>query len=40
MYLFTRYIAVIERIFFVLEVLVWNSSDKVRLSRESVWMTV
>ncbi|KAI0653342.1 hypothetical protein C8Q70DRAFT_927948 [Cubamyces menziesii] len=27
-YLFTRYIAVIERIFFVLEVLVWNSSDK------------
>ncbi|KAI0327895.1 hypothetical protein GY45DRAFT_1256050 [Cubamyces sp. BRFM 1775] len=26
-YLFTRYIAVIERIFFVLEVLVWNSSD-------------
>ncbi|KAI0365082.1 hypothetical protein BV20DRAFT_955068 [Pilatotrama ljubarskyi] len=29
-YLLTRYIAVIERIFFVLEVLVWNSSDQVR----------
>ncbi|KAI0351958.1 hypothetical protein OH77DRAFT_1498209 [Trametes cingulata] len=27
-YLLTRYIAVIERIFFVLEVLVWNSSDQ------------
>ncbi|KAI8971010.1 hypothetical protein BD414DRAFT_501370 [Trametes punicea] len=27
-YLFTRYVAVIERIFFVLEVLVWRSSDK------------
>ncbi|KAH9889273.1 hypothetical protein C8Q73DRAFT_654019 [Cubamyces lactineus] len=28
-YLLTRYIAVIERIFFVLEVLVWNSTDPV-----------
>ncbi|KAI9059899.1 hypothetical protein FKP32DRAFT_1579041 [Trametes sanguinea] len=31
-YLLTRYVAVIERIFFVLEVLVWNSSDQVRPS--------
>ncbi|KAH9851145.1 hypothetical protein C2E23DRAFT_733545, partial [Lenzites betulinus] len=30
-YLFMRYSAVIERIFFVLEVLVWNSSDKVSI---------
>lgn len=30
-YLFMRYSAVIERIFFVLEVLVWNSSDKVSM---------
>ncbi|RDX48618.1 hypothetical protein OH76DRAFT_1483717 [Lentinus brumalis] len=27
-YLFTRYIALIERIFFVLEVLLWNSTDE------------
>ncbi|KAI0365086.1 hypothetical protein BV20DRAFT_954980 [Pilatotrama ljubarskyi] len=29
-YLLTRYIAMIERVFFVLEVLIWNSSDQVR----------
>lgn len=31
-YLLMRYVAVIERIFFVLEVLVWKSSDRVSYS--------
>lgn len=32
-YLLMRYVAVIERIFLVLEILVWNSSNRVSCSR-------
>ena len=28
-YLFTRYAAVVERVFFLLEILLWNSTDEV-----------
>ena len=31
-YLFTRYAAVVERVFFLLEILLWNSTDEVRSS--------